>query len=604
MPKKKREKKVSEEDAKLLEELKRLMREGRRAYAKRDLKEAKKFFSKGQELAHEKGWKRDADVFKASILIVEKKLEEVIALLVPIVEMPDLHLRGHAYDRLGYAQDELKFYDECIVSYQKALDDPGYDTPGYAWHNMGAAYYNKGEYDKAIECYQKALDTPGYDKQGYTWHGMGLVYRDKGELYEALKWLKKARDWYKENEPEEVGRVDSIIRSIKREMQLRKSGLDEAAEEFGEIARLSPKEPEDPLGRIKVILDENRNRVEEHAKRDGTAYKDILAILKGWSSSIPIVSAVERERFSGQICLGGGYFVKARKEGIIIDPGLDFLTNFASMGFHIKEVSQVVVSHNHIDHCADLIRLVDLEHQWRLYDPKAKRKPNICFHLDIDTHEGHRQRLLDMGVDNLNVRPINSQQPNYSINEQVTFKVFHTQHDPDNKIPDSIGFVVNLKVARGRKRSIGYTSDTAFFKSLPKYLSNCDIIIAHFSYAEPADYEGKESHTRHLGYTGLLRLIRETEANLYIISEFWGGRGDYRIELAQKLRYDFKREGREVKIIPGDVGCLIGLRELDIRCSRCGMWVPYEEIFVTAPDVPFGKLRYLCKNCLLGNLTP
>ncbi|TKJ39910.1 hypothetical protein CEE36_10025 [candidate division TA06 bacterium B3_TA06] len=555
---------MSEEEAKLLEELKRLLREGREARRRREFDEAKELYKEGKELAVRAGWEEDAAVFEASILLIDKKFEDVISFLSPIVEKPALHLRGDAYLRIGWVQDRMKLYEQAILSYQKALGDPNYDTPGKAWHNMG------------------------------------ITHRLRGEFEEALQWLRKAREWYLANEPRGVENVDYHISSIRRQQELRKRGLNKAAEEVGKIASLSTRESTDPLIRIRDILAENRNKVGEYAERDGREDTDILAILKGWSSSIPIISAVDRERFGGQICQGGGYFVKTEREGIVIDPGLDFLANFGTIGFHIKEVSQVIVSHNHIDHCADLIRLADLEHQWRLYDPKAERKPNICFHLDIDTHEGHRPRLLDTGVDNLNVRPINSQQPNYSINEQVTLKVFHTEHDPDNRIPDSIGFVLNLIVARDRKRSIGYTSDTAFFKRLPKYLSNCDIIIAHFSYAEPADYEGKESHTRHLGYTGLLRLIKETEANLYVISEFWGGRGDCRIELVQKLLYDLKRESREVKIIPGDVSCIIGLRKLDIRCSRCGEFVPYEEIFVTAPEVPFGKLRYLCKNCLLG----
>lgn len=299
---------------------------------------------------------------------------------------------------------------------------------------------------------------------------------------------------------------------------------------------------------------------------------------------------------------------------------MDFITNYGTNGeikgsdetkkrtgektpprnFHIKEITQVIVSHNHIDHYADLIRIADLEHQWRLYDSEAKTKPRIRFHLDIDTHTSHRQRLLDMEVDTQDVRPIDFQQKSYDVAKGVLLKVFHTEHDPKNRIPNSIGFVLDLEIASGQKRQVGYTSDTSFFEKLPIYLSDCNIIITHFSSAKPEDFKGKELNEKHLGYTGLLRLIRETDAKLYVISEFWGGKGDYRIELAQKLRYDLKREGREVKIIPGDVGCLIGLRELDIRCSRCGMWVPYEEIFVTAPEVPFGKLRYLCKNCLLG----
>ncbi|TET22267.1 MAG: tetratricopeptide repeat protein [Candidatus Stahlbacteria bacterium] len=727
MPKKKPEKKVSEEDAKLLGELKRLMREGLKTVWRGELEEAKKLFEEGEKKALEVGWDEDATVFKASRFLIDQRSQDVVKLLAPVVENPKLRLRGYAYERLGNAEELLGHHHQAIAFYQEALGDPNYDTPGYVWNYMGLTYVKKGEFNKAIECYRKALDVPGYDTRGKAWNNMGNAYAAKGEfdkaieclnnalnsedydtpghalnnlgnvyhnkgeydkaiecfnkalgtenfdmpgntwnnmgvVYvakgdydeaiecynkalespeykmqgntwlniglafswkkefgEALKWMEKARDWFSNKQPGMVYQAEYLINSIKRQQELTKRSLDEAAREVQKLTSMvTPKKAisypeEDPIDRIREILDENRNRVAEHATQEGTRYKDVLAVLKGWSSSIPIVSAVDRERFSGQVCQGGGYFIKAGKQGIVIDPGLDFVTNFGTNGeikgsdvtkmrtgkktkprnFHIKEITQVVVSHHHIDHYVDITRINDLDHQLRNYDVKAKEREPLHYYFDSVTYKNHS--LSE--VSNDNIHPIDPSQPQYSLQGDVKIYPFPTQH----RCQSSFGCVLEVKLAKGGKRRIGYTSDMSLFKqSLPEELNNCDIIIAHFSYAEPDDFAGKKEDDNHLGYTGLKKLIQGTSAELYIISEFWGGKGDYRIELAQKLRYDLKREGREVKIIPGDVGCLIGLRELDIRCSRCGMWVPSEEIFVTAPEVPFGKLRYLCKNCLLG----
>ncbi len=463
---------------------------------------------------------------------------------------------------------------------------------------------------------------------------MGVAYYEKGDLNEALKCLKKARAWYEENEPKTVERVDSRINSIKHEMQLRKSGLNEAAEDLSGITKLSsglneaaenlsgitklrPKELDDPIERIQKILGENRNRIEDYAKKPATRYKDVLVILKGWSSSMPIVASVDHERFNNQICHGGGYFIKTDNQGIVIDPGLDFVTNFGNEGeiegssvtkgeddkktlhrrFHIKEVTQVITTHHHIDHFIDISRINDLNHQWRTYLEKEDKPEPIHYYFDKTTNKHHS--LTKVSEDN--THELDHSQPERPLQGNVKIYPFSTKHNCES----SFGFRMEVKLSDNTIKQIGYTSDMSLLdENLPTQLTKkeLDAMIAHFSFAEPEDFrEGKE-HKNHLGFTGLKKLISGTNARLYIISEFWGGKCDYRVEVVQKLLYDLKKDGTRTKIpaiIPGDVGCMIDLRELKIRCSTCGEFVPCEELSVIKPELPFGKLRYLCKNCLL-----
>lgn len=392
MPKKKSAKKMSgAEDAKLLDELKRLLREGIKSVWLSNLENAKSIFEKGKEKALDSKWEEDAAVFKASLLLIDNKPQDVLTLLAPAVENPKLHLRGNAFERLGNAEENLGHYEQALAFYHEALKDPNYDTPGYVWNytgliyakvgefdkaiefyrkaldtegydtkgtawnnlgnayaakgefdkaieyinkaldskdydtpghalnNLGNVYHNKGEYDKAIECFNKALGTENFDMPGNTWNNMGVVYVAKGdydeaiecynkalespeykmqgntwlniglafswkkEFGEALKWFEKAREWFSNEQPEMVQQAQFLINSIRRQQDLKKRGLEEAAREAHKIdSMVKPKKvisypEEDPIDRIREIQDENSNKIEEYAtKEHGTRYNDIL----------------------------------------------------------------------------------------------------------------------------------------------------------------------------------------------------------------------------------------------------------------------------------------------------------------------------------------
>lgn len=179
---------------KLLAELKRLLKEAPVLARRGEEAKAKELLLEGKKMALRAGLEEDAVVFQASLLRLEDNFSEIVRVLVPVVESPGLHLRGHAYVRLGFAQDELKQYDSAIISYSRALDDPFYDTPGKAWNNMGNAYAEKGEFDKAVLCYRKALESPAYETPGKAWYNMGLAYFNKGEFEVSIECLRKAID--------------------------------------------------------------------------------------------------------------------------------------------------------------------------------------------------------------------------------------------------------------------------------------------------------------------------------------------------------------------------------------------------------------------------
>lgn len=567
----------------LLGELKRLLKEAPVLARRGEETKARKLLARGKKLALEAGLQEDALVFQASLLRLENKFDEMVRVLVPVVESPGLHLRGYAYVRLGFAQDELKQYDAAIISYSRALDDPLYDTPGKAWNNMGNAYAEKGEFDKAILCYRKALDSPNYETPGKAWYNMGLAYFNKGSFEEAIECLRKAIDSPEYDTPKDAWEKINAASA--------KLGLTQAAEEAAAMAEGEGIPKADPLNRIMDIMGDDRNKLAEYAAKPGTHYSDVLVILAGWPSVTSTESLLDGG-LSQRLTQGGACFIKTSGQGILIDPGFDSLRYFSEMGFHIREVTQVISSHRQRPSYQELENLAYLADQWRNYDTAAKERIPIQFYFDLSTYKDHP--LEDVADEN--IHPLEPGQPRYSLPGDIELKPFETK----GSLKSSFGFWLEARLDNGQKRCIGYTSDTGFFPELCTKLADCDVIIANLSDSSVDDIRDNKLSEDHLGYTGLLKLVQGTNAKLYIVSDFRGGAGDARIELVQKLAYDLKKDKRKAEIIPGDVGCLLDLRDLKILCSSCGEFTSHKRIAVSKPDAAFGRLRYLCKNCLLG----
>ena len=334
------------------------------------------------------------------------------------------------------------------------------------------------------------------------------------------------------------------------------------------------------------------NAARQYAKRVSSKQKHVLAVLKGWASFTPALAEAERAVFRNEMCRGGGYFIKGSDTGVILDPGYDFTRNFSDAGFHIREVRDVVVSHNHVDHRDDLTRIADLAAQ---LDPNQTVK-NICFWLDKDTYKASDAVLKDLGVEAASRKPVGPCETR-EMSSGIRLDSFRVNHGTP-RLEEPLGGVFTVPIEGDHKCVIGYTSDTAYFDELPKHLKDADIVICHFSSAKAEDYLGKVPHANHLGFTGLMNLIGKTNARLYVISEFWGGKGDIRFELIQTIKCRFREKGRTVCVLAGDIGLMVDLNRLRIRCTQCGKFVDYDDLLTVKPAAPFGRLRYLCKQCL------
>ncbi len=444
---------------------------------------------------------------------------------------------------------------------------------------MGNAYSNKGDYDRAIEYFQKAL----------------TEFEDLGENEYVRKISYLIINLTIENkigrERFEASSISDLSDKIFKEDFIKKTAL------------------KDPGEKIKQILNEfnitaYQKYAEEYESRENDTNKqiddDFLIILKGWSSSIPLVSGRINEYFEGNICKGGGYFIRWKGAGLVIDPGINFLENFHENKFHIADIDIVLITHNHLDHNYELLQINDAFYQTNKFLKNVKRQRYI---LDKETLDVKRSDLykdiidieppFDTGTTDSGIRDLKKEY-------NIIIKLFKTEHSKD--VEHSTGAIIELFEEKDDDEpviKIGLTSDTKYFPGLSEKLVDCDLIIPHFGMLDKKelDDENDDGHDTHLGFNGMKKLIEGTNADLYAITEFWGGRGDFRIDLIRKIIFDLNENKKNKHIIAGDVGCKIKLPSKHIICSNCNTVSNYKTTSTVRPEKAFGKLRYLCEDC-------
>jgi Tfp pilus assembly protein PilF/ribonuclease BN (tRNA processing enzyme) len=530
--------------------------------------------------------------------------------------------RGRAWNNLGTTLRVKGKLAEAIKAHNRALADPAYDTPGKAWNNLAFALQAKGQFDESIKALKKALSDPKIGQPGYVWNNLGLAYRHKGQISDAIKAFRTAlADSTYENPAKawtNLGQVYAVKGDINRaktafQKALKSKdrlGTDHARARFGlqllksKIAQsaLSPNDqalataaPTEDIESaiITAITEAGVTQYDKYISHKDSLRDNVLSVLRGWSSAVPLLEGSERR------WRGGGYFLKWKGCGVVLDPGFDFLRNFHDAGYHGREIQAVFVSHNHPDHNSDLKSIDDLQYElYKRLKTKGARPYVLLwdedsrvatkFSIEKPEHQ-HPPIFLDFGFP----QPIDLRKHP----EKLPIRVipFTVKHGVD--VPHAMGMVIELLDEKGvTALRIGYTGDTTFFNELIIHLSKCDLLLAHIS--EPSVEELKDAtkfKEGHLGYRGTAKLIKECKPKLSLIGEFWAGYTDSRISLVKGIR---QRSGSQ-SVLPTGIAMHVHLPTLDIECTECGKPTPFAQIKVAPPTDIFGNLSYLCPKCLL-----
>jgi len=597
-------------------------------------------------------------------LIRERELDRAIDAFRHALADSSYKTRSNAWNNLGNAFRYKGEFGEAMKAYQEALDDPMNRSPGGTWNNIGILLRKKGEVDEAIKAYRKALDDPHNEERAKVWTNIGNAFRHKGEIDEAIKAYRTALNNEKNESPgktwnnlgnalRDKGKLDEAVKAFKNALADPK--LDNPALAYRNLARtyvkigkpnLSRNILHEALAKIKgndaeyrrtrslltliesqlkpasltaddravvenpaidAAIDTLETRLIDKVNQAGeTQYErylqkaestrdNALSILRGWSSAVTLLEGSERR------WRGGGYFLKWRGCGCVIDPGFYFLINFHDAGYHGREIDAVIVSHNHSDHNDDLKPIDDLKYElYKRLAPgrRADTKPYVLM-WDEDTahvtkfstnHPEHQHSPIVFPAGFPHLVDLSEHKSKLPL-RVMPFKVKHS-----DDVPSSMGMVIELLENKHVKIRVGYTADTCFFAALPKQLKNCDVLLLHISQPTIEELQDETKFKEdHLGYRGAVRLLKLCQPKLALIGEFWAGYTDLRIDLVKGIR---SLSGCE-NVFPAGLGMHLHLPDLSIECTDCHQLTPFDQTKVAPPTDNFGDLAYLCPNCIL-----
>jgi len=300
-------------------------------------------------------------------------------------------LRGHNLRATvyGYMGNDI----EALNDFNKAIELNRDSPDGY--HNRAVYYHRAGNYDNALADYQEAIkmyeskvrsDPDFFRDAAFLW------YRNLGDLY--LYCLKSNYDLAiaNYNKAKDLAITASntyvhqrIIDSIKEAHAKLGEAIKPNEKVFKLMKRIEESKIEQGIEKIKDSFDSFIT--EETPLPTGKGFQ--LVVLRKWNSYTPIIAE------NRNISKGGGYFLEVDGRGIVIDPGFNFIDNFKSAGYKFKAIDDIIISHAHNDHVADLESILTLLHKYNenIIGDVSSKKENVIIK---QAYEDVQKEILDM----------------------------------------------------------------------------------------------------------------------------------------------------------------------------------------------------------------
>ncbi len=473
-----------------------------------------------------------------------------------------------------------------------------------------------------------------------------LKYRD---LLERLKEKIKSEC----DEKGQLSRSEKVVKKIDIALEKSKGvpfnessfikGIENTLPERDIVKRLDINEKQ-----FDMILYERKNNFSDNIVE--------MILLRRWNSFSP---GLFREA-SGS--LGGGYLIRIKKENvntsnihecninendritddirrkdkieydsvmnIVIDPGYNFLRNFIKEGFLIDDIDIIIVTHSHLDHCAELPQIMDLIYQlnkrYKNTPGKARERKKVKLCLSQGAYRNlssyipvWKMQLKDVIILENLVKEKCEPFKGLSISSKKT-------HHSDLGGVNAIGLKIDIGIENEKNICIGITGDTPWYDKLKDDFNDCDVLCVHLGSIKYQEIGYKDERynndwdkriikktnrkdefkkiyeeTNHLLYYGTELLIedcvKKKGEQLIVVSEFgeelkYGLRTDICTRLSKKT---------ERKCIPADIGLYIGInkkRTIRVRCNFCDEYVSPKEIETFSYGLE-DALHYICKTC-------
>jgi len=529
----------------------------------------------------------------------EKKYEQSLKCYEKAIELDETD--AYPWNGLGNMFFDLKEYVKAKEHYEKAIKlEMSLPAP---WNGLANIYAELKEYDKAKEYYEKVIELDPNEPHGK--FNLGLLLFEQRKYSEAKALLQIAQAGYQKIEYKNeywIARTQELLSEIKKRQDSEKYAA--------QVEQSSP-----PM--MKVLRDTMAMKLAEEAEENQRSFrqfldepldheKDVseeyLLVLRRWNSYTPIVA----DDF--HIGKGGGYFLKVKGKGIVIDPGFNFIDNFRVTRGLFHEIDAVLVSHAHNDHTADLESILTLLEEYN-EEIKDSSDPTKKTTIRRELAENKKPPVAPKDIAQEEIDQVFLKSPRRKIIDfYLTVSVFkkygglfdlfsknnyclHIVEPKDSK--DLFGGVrkggVRIEFLKAKhndiisdRNSVGlyiefsdliliYSGDTGWnheieqqYKVLGrKFARKYRLLLAHLGGVKEKEesFFSKQNqeafYENHLGRLGLVRINEVLQPQVCIISEFGEELRERRQDLANIYRDAFEQK---IAFIPGDINLKFDLK--------------------------------------------
>ncbi|MGB9668713.1 MAG: MBL fold metallo-hydrolase [Thermosulfidibacteraceae bacterium] len=190
----------------------------------------------------------------------------------------------------------------------------------------------------------------------------------------------------------------------------------------------------------------------------------------------------------------GGFIVRSEKTNIHIDPGPGALIRLTQIGLKPEETDAFVVSHKHLDHCADINTLIEAKTMGSWNKSGTLLTPESAL-----TEDPIVLRYTLKNLERISI--LKEDFSEYIKGIRVTVSMKHKHQDVE-----TYGLIFENN---GEK--LGYITDGRFEEKMIEAYSGCDAIIINMTFIKERDMD-------HLNMKDAIRLIKGIRPKIAIIN--------------------------------------------------------------------------------------
>ncbi len=517
------------------------------------------------------------------------KYEEAIAVYDEVVERfgesADLPLReqaaqalvnkGLTLGQIGKSEEEIRVYDELVQRFGESADLPLRDLVANALLNKGVALGQLDKSKEEIAVYDEVVKRFGESADLSLGEPVAkaLLYK-AGCLLDADHW-NEAQALISRVEKEYLGseEIRSTITSFYDYLRSRFASRGEPEEEGQAAERTKTalditRKNLGPhlMGYLTEVLKhvddskqkeyfrkirEAKQRIDRFIRADSQFSSDFsfLLVLREWNSYTPVIPGQEESD------RGGGYFIRHAGEGIVIDPGYDFIENFHRAGGLLCDIDHVIVTHAHDDHTAELEALLMLFHRrWNTKNVSNRKAVSLYLSAGVqrkfagllDLRDAKYRRVVTMCPSEKGLAQ------RVRLNSETVLTVLAAYLDDVITQNSAVGLAFEFATKSGTRKVV-FTGDSglyplkleadgkkilydsneetpmldvgggkALYERYPKRFRKSDLLVAHIGSIKESEFslqkairsredEGRWYYVNHLGLLGTLTMASPVE---------------------------------------------------------------------------------------------